>query len=279
MKKLLAISATFLLPLILGAQELPIQSPKSILEQRIGLTDTKITYWRPSVKNREIFGSVVPHGSHWRLGANGSTLLESSSMFIIGDRKIDAGIYSLSMVCDKDQWTLIINSDIGGWGIYNHDTKRDLARISANTEAIPFSETMTVDWENITETSANLVVRWEKTSAKFEFTFPTEQLALANIKEAISKPDADWKTYRNAAKYALGRETMNGNIWALRALELNPEDWYVNFLNAQYAKNENKTKDAKKFAKQALELGTIESKKLNKPFENEEIIKMFIKEL
>jgi hypothetical protein len=279
MKKFFAIATSLCLTIMLSAQELPIQSPKSTLEQRIGLTDTKITYWRPSVKNREIFGSVVPNGSHWRLGANGSTLLEISSMFVINDHKIDAGIYSLSMVCEDDQWTLIINSDIEGWGTYNHDPKRDLARISENVVDGPFVETMTINWGNLTEFSADLFVCWESKCATYKFTFPTEQLALLNIKEALVRSDADWKTYRNAAKFALGRDNMNGQSWALRAFDLNPTDWYINYLNAQYAKRNNLTKEAKKFAKKALELGQMESKMAQKPFENEEMIVKFIDEL
>ncbi|MFM7388102.1 MAG: DUF2911 domain-containing protein, partial [Bacteroidota bacterium] len=48
----------------------PKASPSCRLEQRVGLTDITVTYSRPSVNGRVIFGDLVPYNEYWRLGAN-----------------------------------------------------------------------------------------------------------------------------------------------------------------------------------------------------------------
>jgi hypothetical protein len=261
------------------SQELPIASPKCTLEQRIGLTDTKITYSRPSVRNREIYGSLIPNGTHWRLGANERTLFESSSMFIINDQKIEEGIYSLSMMCDKDEWTLILNRDIEGWGVTNHNPSLDVARISVPVTHDLFAETMSITWDSITETTATLNICWEKTCASYRFKFPTEKLALQNIKVELGREHAPWTSWKNAARYALSKDWTQGAEWAAKALELKPDDWSVNFLNAQYASKANQNKEAKKLAKRALELGKTEASSKGVKFEYEATIEAFIKDL
>lgn len=279
MRKLLFTVCTLLAAFASEGQELPAASPKSTLAQRIGLTDTKITYSRPSVRNREIFGGLVPHGSHWRLGANERTLFESSTVFIINDQKIDEGVYSMSMMCDENNWTLIINQDIEGWGIYNHNPKLDIARFTVPVTHDAYTETMSISWDSITETTARLNVCWEKTCASFKFTFPTEQLALRNIKEELARDNAPWTSWKNAARYALSKDLKQGPEWASKALEMKPDDWYVNYLNAQYAKKEGQIKEAKKLARKALDLGRTDASTKGNLFEYEATIETFINDL
>lgn len=261
------------------SQELPIASPKCTIEQRIGLTDTRLIYSRPSVRNREIFGSLIPNGTHWRLGANERTTFESASMFFINDQKFEEGIYSLSVMCDENEWTLILNRDIEGWGVSNHNPSLDVARISVPVTHELFTETMSITWDSITESTAKLNMCWEKTCASYKFSFPTEKLALQNIKVELGRENAPWTSWRNAARYALSKDLKQGPEWAAKALELKPDDWYVNFLNAQYASKSNQNKEAKRLAKRAMDLGKAESSSKGVKFEYEATIEAFIKDL
>lgn len=276
MRKLLFTVFALLAVIVGKSQELPIASPKSIITQRIGLTDTKISYYRPSVRNRKIFGSLIPHGSHWRLGANEKTLFESSTMFIVNDQKIDGGNYSLSMICDEDNWTLIINQDIEGWGVENYNPEIDLARITVPITHDIYAETMTISWDSLTDNSANLNICWEKTCASFKFHFPTDQLALRNIKEELARIDAPWTSWKNAARYALSKDLKQGPEWAAKALQMKSDDWFVNYLNAQYAAKNGQTKEAKKLAKKALELGRAYAATEGASFEYEATIETFV---
>ena len=80
-----AVAAFFLFSSTVDAQlNTPAGSQKSTVKQTVGITDIYITYSRPSVKEREIWGKLVPYGmnnlgfgtakeSPWRAGANKNT--------------------------------------------------------------------------------------------------------------------------------------------------------------------------------------------------------------
>ena len=56
----------------------PQLSPECDFRQTVGLTDVSISYSRPSMRGRVIFGNVVPYNEVWRLGANKNTTIEVS---------------------------------------------------------------------------------------------------------------------------------------------------------------------------------------------------------
>lgn len=54
------------IPILLHAQiQRPLASPQAKVEQKIGLTDIKVEYYRPSKNSRVIFGEVVPYNEIW----------------------------------------------------------------------------------------------------------------------------------------------------------------------------------------------------------------------
>ena len=59
--------------------DFPAASPACTLKQRVGLTDIEIVYSRPGVKDRAIFGGIVPYGAVWRTGANAATKITFST--------------------------------------------------------------------------------------------------------------------------------------------------------------------------------------------------------
>src|SRR5688572_19510706 len=84
---------------VLPAQEPPLEfpapSPASTLKQRVGLTDIEIVYSRPSVKDRVVFGELVPYGKLWRTGANMSTDISFSTAVKLNGANVPQGKYSL----------------------------------------------------------------------------------------------------------------------------------------------------------------------------------------
>ena len=67
----------------------PRSSQKATVKQTIGISNISITYSRPSVKGREIWGNLVPFGmnnlgfgtakeSPWRAGADENTIIKFS---------------------------------------------------------------------------------------------------------------------------------------------------------------------------------------------------------
>jgi tetratricopeptide (TPR) repeat protein len=278
-KSFLLAGALLLGTAALTAQDLPQPSPKAVVEQRIGLTDTKLTYWRPSAKGRDIYTEVVPLGSHWRMGANGSTLLQLSTEATAGKFSLAAGTYSLSLIPEDAEWTLVVNTDIAGWGIYEYDKAKDVARISAPMEEGDYVETLTIFWDGLTADGGDLVVAWGKLRARYHFEFPTAQLAKANLEKAVSDPNAAWTVWRNAARYASDQNMPEAEKWAAKACELKADNWYVHYLYAQILQKNGKTKDARKAAQASMTAGQNEAKKSGKAFGNEEDVQKLMDSL
>ena len=278
-KSLLLASALLIGSTALSAQDLPQPSPKAVVEQRIGLTDTKLTYWRPSAKGRDIYTEVVPLGTHWRMGANGSTLLELSTEASAGKFSIPAGTYSLSLIPNDGEWTLVVNTDIKGWGIYEYTTEKDVARISAPVEDGEFVESMSLYWDNLSTDGGDLIVAWGKLRARYRFEVPTAKLAKANLEKAVSDPNAAWTVWRNAARYASEQGMPEAEKWAAKACELKSDNWYVHYLYAQILQKNGKTKDARKAAEASMAAGQNEAKKSGKAFGNEEDVQKLMTSL
>jgi hypothetical protein len=73
----------------------PAPSPLQTIKQDFGLGSIEVSYSRPAVKGRKIFGDLVPFGNVWRTGANSATTLTFSDEVSIGGVKIAPGKYGL----------------------------------------------------------------------------------------------------------------------------------------------------------------------------------------
>jgi hypothetical protein len=134
--------------------------------QTIGTTVVTVTYGRPSVRDRVIFGELVPFGQVWRTGANEATSLTTTGDLTFADGQVlPAGTYSLYTIPSADgSWTVIVNS-IGSWGT-QYDPAGDVMRVAAGAGDAPFTELMGISFENVDLDSADLVIRWERTELR-----------------------------------------------------------------------------------------------------------------
>lgn len=92
-------------------------SPPATATGKVGGGTITITYSSPGVKGRKVFGELVPYGKVWRAGANEATLFETDKAIKIGGKSIPAGKYSLYAIPTPNQWTIILNSETGQWGV------------------------------------------------------------------------------------------------------------------------------------------------------------------
>jgi len=156
-----------LLALQVDAQNKPASSPLGKVYQRVGVTDIEVTYSRPGVKDRTIFGEggLTPFGKLWRTGANGATLISLSTDAMIGGEKVLAGTYAILTIPGKEKWTIIINADdkLRGTGAY--DDAKDVAKFEVDAMEFPVKvETMTFLFGEVKNTSASLGLFWENTA-------------------------------------------------------------------------------------------------------------------
>ena len=151
------------LTMVVQAQDKPAPSPASKVEQRVGTTDVTITYSRPGVKDRAIFGELIKYGEFWRVGANSATKLEFSKDIKMGGKDISAGAYTILAKPGKKEWTLMVFPyEAAGWNSY---TSKDPAATWTLTpvELKDMVETFRIDVNKIRDTSANINLEWENT--------------------------------------------------------------------------------------------------------------------
>jgi len=145
--------------------EEPRTSPNATVSQTVGTTDITITYGRPAVNDRTIFGDLVPYGEVWRTGANESTALVVSNDITIEGNELEAGTYSLYTIPGKDEWTIIINSKLS-WGT-QYDKSKDVLRFTVEPREADFVERMLFYFEDVTQESATVVLHWDATKVPF----------------------------------------------------------------------------------------------------------------
>lgn len=143
-------------------------SPNAVVGQTIGTTDVMVTYGRPSVRGRDVFGpdttSLEPHGTLWRLGANEATTITLSQNAMIAGQPLAAGTYSMFAVLGATEWTIVFNSVAEQWGAYRHDDAQDVLRVSVPVEAFPHTvEMFEITFDDVMADSAKLVFTWDRT--------------------------------------------------------------------------------------------------------------------
>jgi hypothetical protein len=201
------------------AVRLPRPSQKASVMQTIGVTDLTITYSRPGVKGRKIWGDapatakakgtatlddarerakdapIVPYGHVWRTGANEATTFSVTDDVLINGQKLPAGTYSLHTIPGQQEWTIIFNSDAGQWGSFNYDEKKDVLRVKAKPQVVADNqEWLLYSIPVVTPNSAEVVIRWEKVSVPFTVEVPNmEALLRTKIDAAIAANPTDWK--------------------------------------------------------------------------------------
>jgi hypothetical protein len=282
MKKLLLLIA-FSVTLQGFSQELPDASPRSIVKQRVGLTDIELNYSRPSVKGREIFGGLIPFGKHWRLGANKNSTISFSTDAHFGRENIPAGTYSITAIVNEENWTVILNSKNDMWGIDDgYNPREDVARFTTPVETrTSDAESLYMGIEDLTQNGANLVISWDKSIVRIPITLKTIQMAQNNILDALNEKPEDFKIKRTASRFYMQNDLELNSALELmnEVIENNPESWYNNYLYAQLMAKMGDPKSAKDAAKKAMVLGRKDAKEKGEKFYYQDDIKSFIKNL
>ncbi|MCA1849467.1 MAG: DUF2911 domain-containing protein [Acidobacteria bacterium] len=263
---------------------LPRPSQKASVMQTVGVTDIKITYSRPGVKGRKIWGDppagatsgeatldnqmtrpkgavIVPYGHVWRTGANEATVFEVTDDVLVNGQPLPAGRYSLHTIPGRDEWSIIFNKDDGQWGSFTYDAKKDALRVKAKPETVAENQ----EWlaffvDPVTDNSARVIVRWEKLRVPFTVEVKdVNALTLEKARAAIAaaKPD-DWRTPLQAANYAFQNNNPSDDAEAMRWLEqsLKVKETFQNmYVKARVLASQEKTAEAITTGERALALG------------------------
>ncbi len=135
-------------------------SPNAALSQTVGTTVIDLHYSRPGVKGRTIFGGLVPYGSVWRAGANEPTTLTVSGDVTVEGQALAAGTYNLFILPNEEgPWAVIFATPVR-WGTM-YDADNEVLRVSATAQEGPVQEWLSYTFEDLSDTSATLVMRWD----------------------------------------------------------------------------------------------------------------------
>ncbi|OUR97706.1 hypothetical protein A9Q86_15960 [Flavobacteriales bacterium 33_180_T64] len=194
----------------------PRGSQQATVSQRIGVSDVSITYSRPSVKGREIWGKLVPYGMNnlgfgtateapWRAGANENTTIAFTHDASLQGKPIKAGTYGLHIEVRADNTaTLILSKDIDAWGSYFYDKSNDALRVDITTTIVSHHELLTYEFNDVQANSATASLAWGEKAFPFNVSFEVTGIVLADFR-AKAKGQAGFQrqNWEQAANFAL----------------------------------------------------------------------------
>jgi len=267
---------------------LPRPSQKATVMQTIGVTDVTITYHRPGVKGRTIWGDppagmaarakgeatldnqnerqkgepIVPYGHVWRAGANEATTFVVTDDVLINGQKLAAGSYSLHTVPNKDEWTIVFNGTANQWGSFGYDPAKDTLRIKAKPEWVNESqEWLQYDFDSVTANSAKVLLRWEKIAVPFTVEVPNvEAVWRAKADAQIAATPTVWQLpLQVAGAYAGEQKWDEALAWVEKSIKV--QETFENLRGkANILFNAGRKDEGFKVAEQAIAKGKADKK-------------------
>jgi hypothetical protein len=205
----------------------PQPSSGQTITQDFGLGKITLTYSRPNVKGRKIFGGMEPLGVVWRNGANAATRIKFTDAVKIEGKDLPAGEYGLFSIPGKNEWTVIFNKIADQWGAYEYKESDDVIRVKVKTTSLNDKvETLTMQFSAVSETAAQLNMMWENSAYAINITTSIDEKVMANIAEAMK---GEKKPYFNAALYYYqnGKDLKSALEWMTEAEKSDPKaPWY-----------------------------------------------------
>lgn len=216
--------------LVLDAQvvtTIPQVSPKAKVMQTVGLTDIAVVYHRPSVKDREIWGHLVPYDQVWRAGANENTVIYFSDDVEVEGHGLSAGKYGLHMIPGEESWTVIFSRNHTAWGSFSYDPKDDALRVQVQPrKAAQHHEMLAFNFDDVTSEEVTCVLSWEKLSIPFGIKVNTHEVVVTSLRDELqTQAGWTWRGWHEAANYCLTNDVNldEGLMWATRSVFVQPQ--------------------------------------------------------
>jgi hypothetical protein len=215
-----------------SAQEqprIPEASSTQTIIQDFGLGKVTVTYSRPNVKGRKIFGGINPYGQVWRTGANAATTITFSENVLVEGNKVPAGTYSLFSIPEQNSWTIILNKTAKQWGAYSYKQADDLLRFTVKPVTVKEKrESFTMQFANSTTKTTDLYIVWDHTAVPMHLQTDDDAQITANI-DKLMQGDIKKRPYFNAIQYYYenDKDLKKAMVWVLEAEKLEPNaPWY-----------------------------------------------------
>lgn len=234
---------------------LPKASPKASVTQTIGLTDITIDYHSPAVKNRTVWGGLVPYDKIWRAGANDNTTITVTHNVSVGGKALPAGTYGVHMIPTKDKWTVIFSKNSTSWGSYFYNKQEDALRVEVTPKTHPHTEWLTYTFFNKSENSVTLSLLWEKMEIPVKIDIDVNAVVFANMENQLRNiPGFTWEGFYDAADfcYKNNMETEQALKWIKRAERFSQNNFNVLKLKANLLERNGDNEEAEKVMNEAV---------------------------
>lgn len=222
--------------------EMPQASPLCTVVQRVGFTDVKIVYSRPSMRHhRSIFGGIVPYDDLWRTGDNASTKITFSTPVRLGGSngvEVAAGTYGLYTIPHETTWSVALNKDAGLWGTEDFDPSKNVAQfqvIPVKLTDLPV-ETFTIDVNDIQDDSATINLIWARLRVPLKMEVDIVPDLLVKIKASMDSPAPKNKdTFLQAATFYFDHTKDLAQVldWVNMGLIKSPDSYELLYLKAK----------------------------------------------
>lgn len=147
------------------------KSPMAVAKFKSSAIYIKVVYGQPSKRGRVIFGEMEPYGKVWRTGANEATEITFTKDIKLSGKTLKTGTYTLFTIPGPDKWTVIINSELGQWGAYDYEKKKDLLSFDVPVKKPEYQyEAFTIQFEE-TKTGADMELLWDTTRIVIPMAF------------------------------------------------------------------------------------------------------------
>lgn len=207
--------------------KMPQASSAQTIIQEFGMGKITVTYSRPNVKGRQIFGGMEPYDVVWRTGANAATVITFTDNVKIEGHDVPAGTYGLFSIPNKNDWTVILSKNAKQWGAYSYKESEDFLRFSVKPKVVKDkTETLSIQFTNVMPTAAQMHIIWENYDIAMNLTTSIDEKVMANIDEAMK---GEKKPYFQAAQYYYenGKDLNKALAWMNEAEKADPKAPWV----------------------------------------------------
>jgi Protein of unknown function (DUF2911) len=238
--------------------DLPLQSQRAQISQRLGITDITISYHRPLVNDRKIWGGLVPYGAVWRAGANENTTITFSDAVLVEGKPLDKGTYGLHMIPNADEWTIVFSKNSTSWGSFTYDQAEDALRVTVKPTTADMHNALTYDFDQLQPDSAVVELEWEKIAVPFKVSVDVHDVVQASLKKQLrSLSQYTWMSWDDAANYLLAEKIALDDALTYANKSIENEDRYDNEMTkSKVLVALNRKDDAATAQKKALDLAT-----------------------
>ena len=203
----------------------PRVSPPARVVQTVGLTDVSVDYHRPAVRDRRVWGDLVPYGEVWRAGANENTVFETSTDVMVEGEPLAAGRYGLHTIPGETEWIVIFSEQADAWGSYTYDPAEDALRVTVTPRPGPMAERLAYRFDDADQDSATLVLSWDRLEVPVSLTVDTPAVVLASMERELRGVAGFYpEGWAQIAAYALDQQRRLDDAlgWAERSAEMRP---------------------------------------------------------